>query len=303
MMMKSAALAAFAALGLTSAATAAEGQTKELKHVHESWAGILGHYDQAQLQRGYQVYRTVCASCHSMDLVAFRHLGQKGGPFYLDRCPEGLGIPESTDCSNPVSNPIIKSLAKDYQFEDGPDDAGDMFMRAGLVSDYLPSPYANREQAQAANGGAYPPDMSLLVKARHHGPAYIYSLITGYEEPPETISVPAGQHYNPYYPGDTKALLKPEYVDEEGHVKDGVELPPGGVFKMAAPLKDGVISYEDGSPETVEQYAEDVVAFLQWAAEPKLEQRKSLGRAVLLYLLIFAGIVYFSYKQIWKKVH
>lgn len=284
-------------------ALAADAKTRPLKHPHMSSDGIFGHYEQAQLQRGYQVYREVCSTCHSMELVAFRHLGERGGPFYLDQCPEGLGIPETTNCSNPVQNPIIKSLAADYQIEDGPDDAGDMFMRSGLPADYLPSPYPNKEAATAANGGAYPPDMSLLVKARHHGAAYIYSLLQGYEEPPEMLDVPAGQYYNVYYPGDTSSVVKAEYKDDHGHLLEGYELPEGGVFKMPKPISDGQVAYEDGSPETVEQYAHDVAAFLTWAAEPKLEQRKAQGRFVILYLILFAGIVYASYRQIWRNVH
>lgn len=310
---------AFAALGIVSlalgGAVAADGKVKEYKHPHASWEGFFGHYEQAQLQRGYQVYREVCSACHSMELVAFRHLAEKGAPYYLDSCPKELGLPSSTDCSTPPQNPIIKSLAADFMVEDGPDDAGDMFTRPGLPSDYFPSPYANRQQAMAANGGAYPPDMSLLAKARHHGPAYIYSLLTGYVTPPDAIEVPAGQYYNPYYAGDTSSLIKSEYM-HDGHadkekLKEVVSpellhesgVIYGGSFKMAPPLSDGLVTYEDGSPETVDQYAQDVVAFLQWAAEPKLEQRKSMGRFVLLYLFIFAAVVYASYRQIWRNVH
>lgn len=296
-------VAAVAVIGLAaSPAMAAGGKVKEYKHPHASWEGVFGHFEQDQLQRGYQVYREVCAACHSMELVAFRHLGDKGGPYYLDSCPKGLGIPDSVDCSDPAQNPIIKSLAADFTVQDGPDDAGDMFDRPGLPSDYLPTPYANVQQAAAANGGAYPPDMSLLAKARHHGPAYIYSLLQGYADIPDTIDVPGGQYYNVYYAGDTLSLMKPELLNEDGTVIEGVKQPYGGVFKMAAPLSEGVVTYEDGTPETVAQYAEDVTAFLMWAAEPKLEERKTMGRFVLIYLFIFAGIVYASYRQIWRKI-
>ncbi|MEM9421282.1 MAG: cytochrome c1 [Pseudomonadota bacterium] len=286
-----------------SFAQAAGGKAKELKHPHWPWEGIFGHFDKDQLQRGYQVYREVCASCHSMELLAFRHLGDPGGPYYLDKCPKELNLPATMNCADPAQNPIIKSLAADFTVTDGPDDAGDMFDRPGLPSDYFPSPYANQQQAMAANGGAYPPDMSLLVKARHHGANYIYSLLTGYVDPPETISVDGGTYYNPYYPGDALSLMKPEYLDEEGKVLPGVKVPYGGVFKMKSPLSDGIVTYEDGSPETVDQYSKDVTAFLMWAAEPKLEERKSMGRFVLIYLFIFAGIVYVSYRQIWRNVH
>lgn len=300
-----------------ASALGAGGETKPLKHPHWHHEGIFGKYDQNQLQRGYQVYREVCAACHSMELVAFRHLGEKGGPYHLEKCPKDVGLPASTNCSDPVQNPIIKSLASDFQIEDGPDDGGDMFMRPGLPSDYLPSPYANKQQAQAANGGAYPPDMSLLAKARHHGPQYIYSLLTGYpDELPVALDVPAAQYYNPYYPGDTSSVIADAYLDEEGHIlKDKIkqDVDPayltgkgyiyGGLFKMANPLSDGIVTYEDGSAETVEQYALDVTAFLTWASEPKMNQRKAMGHFVILYLLIFAGIVYASYKQIWRNVH
>ncbi len=285
------------------AAQAAGGKVKEYKHPHWSWEGMFGHYDRDQLQRGYQVYREVCAACHSMELLAFRHLGDPSGPYHLEKCPKELNLPASVDCADPAQNPIIRSLAADFTITDGPDDSGDMFERPGLPSDYLPAPYANPEQATAANGGAYPPDMSLLVKARHHGANYIYSLLTGYVDPPEIISIDPGTHYNPYYAGDTLSLIKEDYFDEEGHLLPGVEAPYGGVFKMAAPLSDGVVGYEDGTPETVDQYSKDVTAFLMWAAEPKLEERKSMGRFVLLYLFIFAGIVYASYRQIWRNVH
>jgi cytochrome c1 len=201
-----------------------------------------------------------------MDLVAFRHLGERGAPYGPEVCAANPNLPEGIDCSAPAQNPIIKSLAAEFQVEDGPDEAGDMFMRPGLPQDYFPSPFANVEQARAANGGAYPPDFSLIVKARHHGAAYVYSLLTGYEEAPETVEIPAGSYYNPYYPGDMRSLLKEEYVDEEGNPLPGVEVPYGGVLKMAPPLSDGIVTYEDGSPETVEQYSEDVMAFLHWAA-------------------------------------
>lgn len=298
-------IAATAALtGLAGAsALAAGGETKELKHPHLHSDGIFGTFDPAQLQRGYQVYREVCASCHSMELVAFRHLAEVGAPYNPDVCRNNPDLPSNINCNNPIENPIIKSLAASFQIEDGPDDAGDMFMRAGLPADYFPSPYANKQQAQAANGGSYPPDLSLIAKARHHGPAYVYSLLQGYEDPPETIEIPGGQYYNVYFPGDTTSLFREEFLDEEGHPLEGVKVPYGGTLKMAPPLSDGIVTYEDGTPETVRQYAEDVAAFLTWAAEPKMDQRKAMGRMVLIYLVIFAGIVYASYRQIWRNVH
>ncbi|MEM9839233.1 MAG: cytochrome c1 [Pseudomonadota bacterium] len=318
MMKRLASAAAVLAVALGgSAALAAGGVTKELKHPQWSWEGPLGSYDQNQLQRGFQVYREVCANCHSLELVAFRHLGDKGGPFHLDSCPTDLGLPESTDCSDPAANPIIKSLAAEYTVTDGPDEYGDMFERPARPADYFPSPFPNKEMATFANGGAYPPDQSLLVKARPNGADYMYSLLVGYPEVvPETIEDPSmnGAYYNPYYPGDTLGLMKEEYVDAEGHIlkkkikevedpkfvsKDGYIY--GGAFKMAQPLYDEMVQYEDGSPMTVDQYAKDVTAFLMWAAEPKLEERKSMGTWVMAYLFVFAGVTYASYRQIWAN--
>ncbi|MEM6536578.1 MAG: cytochrome c1 [Pseudomonadota bacterium] len=294
---------ATAAIASTSGvALAAGGETKPLLHPHFHFDGVFGTYDKDALQRGYQVYRTICANCHSAKQLSFRNLGQKGGPFYLEDCPEGVA--ENVQCSNPNDNPIVKAIAAEYQVQDGPDDYGDMFDRPGLPADKFPSPYPNEQVARLANGGALPPDMSNLVKARHHGTAYIYSLLQGYmDEPPATVEVPIGQYYNQYYPGDMTQYLKPEYLDEEGHPKEGVEVPKGGVFAMSQPLYDGMVDYADeDTPETVEQYAADVVEFLMWASEPKLEARKKLGVMTCLYLLVLSALLYFSYREIWSKV-
>ncbi|MEM1409496.1 MAG: cytochrome c1 [Pseudomonadota bacterium] len=308
---------ALAAAGLLGAeASAAEGVTKALKDTEWSWEGPFGSYDQRMLQRGFQVYREVCANCHSLELIAFRHLGEKGGPFYLEKCPEELGLPDTVDCSNPISNPVVKSLAAEFTVTDGPDEFGDMFERPGIPADYYPSIYANKQQAIAANGGAYPPDQSLLVKARPNGADYMYSLLTGYPEmDPEVLDVPPGQYYNPFYPGDSTGLLKAEYLDETGYplkkkikeMTDEKYLSDegyiyGGAFKMSQPLYDEMVEYTDGTPMTMEQYAKDVTAFLMWAAEPKLEQRKSMGSFVMVYLIIFAGVTYMSYKRVWSNV-
>ena len=308
--------AAIAAFSLPVVASAAGGAAKAPKAEHWSWEGPFGEYDRASVQRGFQVYRQICSSCHSMKLLAFRHLGDPGGPFYLEECPAELGLPENVDCSDPAANPIIKSLAAEYTITDGPDEFGDMFDRPGLPSDYFPQPFANKQQAIAANGGAYPPDMSLLAKARANGPSYIYSLLTGYPETdPEVLDVTPGQYYNPYYPGDSLGLMKEEYLDEEGHVlKDKVaEVVDkkyisadgtiyGGAFKMAQPLVDCIIEYDDGTDCSTDQLAKDVSTFLMWAAEPKLEERKDGGKFVLAYLVFFAGVTYMSYRQIWSNI-
>ncbi|MEE2692487.1 MAG: cytochrome c1 [Pseudomonadota bacterium] len=298
------AAASFAVAAGAAPALAAEANVEPLKHQHWHFSGPFGTYDKDALQRGYQVYETVCSNCHGVELLSFRNLGQKGGPFHLDSCPEG--VPESVDCSNPNENPIVKAAAAKYKYQitDGPDDTGDMFQRAPLPSDRVPSPYANEQQARAANGGALPPDLSLIIKARHHGPDYVYSLLTGFADAPETVNIAPGQHYNPWFPGDMAQLLKPQYLDEEGHPKEGVEVPPGGVLAMAPPLSDGIVDYADEStPETVDQYAKDVVEFLTWASEPKMEARKKLGVMSLAYLIILAGLLYWSYREIWSKEH
>lgn len=285
----------------TGAAVAAGGKTLEYKHNHWHFSGPFGAYDEEALQRGFQVYRTVCASCHAVEQLSFRNLGDVGGPFHLAECP--AGVAEGTDCTKPSDNPVVKAIAAEYEVTDGPDDSGDMFKRKGLPSDRIPGPYANEQQARAANGGAYPPNLALIMKARHHGPDYVYSLLTGYEAAPETVVMGPTQHYNPYFAGDMTTLMKPEFLNEEGHPIEGVEVPPGGVLAMAPPLSDGVVDYADEQvPETVDQYAKDVVEFLTWASEPKMEQRKSLGVVTMGYLLILTLILFFSYRTIWSKV-
>ncbi|HWK14733.1 MAG TPA: cytochrome c1 [Rhizobiaceae bacterium] len=241
----------------------------------ESWSfsGPFGTYDRAQLQRGLKIYREACSSCHSMNLVAFRTL-------------QDLGYSEAQ----------VRTLAAEYTIQDGPNADGDMFERPGLPSDRFPSPFANHEQAAASNNGAAPPDFSLIAKARgvtrgfptfvfdvftqyaEGGPDYIHSLLTGYQEPPEGVVVQPGTHYNPYFIA-------------------------GPALAMPAPLSDGQITYEDGTPETVDQYARDVSAFLMWAAEPHLEARKQTGFVVMIFLILFGGLVYLTKRKIWADVH
>lgn len=287
-------------VGATGALAA--GKAKSPDHQHWHFSGPFGTFDKAALQRGYQVYETVCANCHGLELVSFRNLGQKGGPFYLEACP--AGVPEAIDCSNPNSNPIVRAIAENYRFPvvDGPDDTGEMFERPALPSDRFPGPYANEQIARLANNNAYPVDLSLITKARHYGADYVYALLAGYQEAPSTVEIAPGQYYNPYFPGDMTQLLRPEFVDENGYPREGVEVPAGGVLAMAPPLLDGIIEYADGSPQTVEQYSKDVTEFLMWAAEPKMEARKSLGVMTMIYLVILAGILYWSYRKIWSDV-
>lgn len=249
-----------------------------------SFSGVFGKYDKAQLQRGFQVYKEICSGCHSLDLIAFRNLGDEGALGY--------------------NAEQIKALAAEYEVEDGPDDEGEMFTRTAKPFDYFPSPYPNPEAAKAANAGALPPDLSLIAKARagsmgpdthiepltdfvrmiwhtvtayqEYGPDYLYALLTGYEEPPEGVDV-GDLSYNPQFLG-------------------------GDALAMAPPLDDELVEYTDGSPMTTEQYAKDVSAFLMWAAEPKLEERKRIGLNSLIFMIVFAGLLFFTKRKVWSDV-
>ena len=274
---------AFAALGLALvAAPAALAATthEEPKDVHWSFEGPFGKFDQEQLQRGYKVYREVCSACHSMNLLYFRNLGQKGGPFYDPKYP------------NPNENPFVKSLAKDIQIKDIDPDTGDSISRPGIPADKFPAPFPNEPAARASNGGALPPDLSVIAKAREGGPAYIYSILTGFKAAPHGMTVPAGKYYDPYMPGDMSSFWSGPKAD----------VPKGGFIAMPPPLADGKVTFDDGKPSTVAEEAKDVSAFLAWAAEPKMEERKQFGLGAMIYLLIFSGLLYASYRKIWKNV-
>jgi ubiquinol-cytochrome c reductase cytochrome c1 subunit len=239
-----------------------------------SFAGIFGRFDQAQLQRGFQVYKEVCSNCHSMKRVAFRHLEQEGGPHFTDD--------------------QVKALAATYKIADGPNDAGDMFERPGRPYDTLPSPFPNSQAAKAANGGAEPPDLSLIAKARaahrgpfftvldfftqyqEAGPDYIHALLTGFRDPPPGVKIPEGTHYNPYFLAAASLAMPP-------------------------PLSNDQVTYSDGTPQTVDQYARDVAAFLMWAAEPHLDQRKRMGFEVIIFLIVFAGLVGLAKRKVWAN--
>ncbi|MHB8528532.1 MAG: cytochrome c1 [Caulobacteraceae bacterium] len=252
-----------------------------LKPVHWSFEGPFGIYDQEQLQRGYKVYREICSSCHSMKMIAFRNLGDPGGPFWDPKYP------------NPNDNPVVKTIARDYQISDIDTDTGDTIKRPGTSADYFPSPFANDAAAKASNGGALPPDMSLLAKAREGGAAYIYSIVTGDGTPiPHGLTVPPGKYYDPYMAGDMSSFWK----------GDPARTPVGGFIAMPPPLTAGRVTFDDGTKPTLDQEARDVAAFLQWAADPKMEQRKAAGLAVMIFLVIFTGLLYASYRQIWRDV-
>ena len=280
--MKPIALLAAAAglLGLAGPGWAA-GETPMPPQRARSFQGPFGTYDRAQLQRGFQVYREVCQACHGLQRVAFRNLAEPGGPEF--------------------TKGQVQALAAEYKIKDGPNDAGEMFERPARPGDRFPWAFPNEQAAAAANGGKAPPDLSLMVKARtfergfpwfiwdairqysENGADYLVALLTGYREtPPEGITVPTGGHYNDYYPG---------------HI---IAMPP--------PLSDDRVDYAKGpdgkpvAPQTVEQYARDVTAFLAWAAEPHLEERKRLGFVVIAFLLLLTGLMYFTKKKVWADV-
>lgn len=279
MLRKGIALAALGLAVLAAPAAYAAGGAKPVKHVEFSFEGPFGKFDQAQLQRGYKVYREVCSSCHSMNLLSFRNLGQKDGPFFV----EGVG---------PNDNPYVKAIAAEYQVKDIDSETGDVIERPGTSADRFPNPFPNEAAARASNGGAMPPDLSVMAKARHHGPQYIYSLLTGYEKPPAGLKVSPGQYYNPYMNGDVTAAWTGPHD----------KVPPGGFIAMAPPLAAGQVSFDDGTKSTLEQQAKDVAAFITWASEPKMQERKAFGLTAMIYLLIFTGLLYVSYRKIWKNV-
>lgn len=275
-------VSALAALGLALIAGPALSapHPKEPKAVSWGFEGPFGKFDQAQLQRGYKVYREVCSACHAMNLMSFRNLGQEGGPFYDPKYP------------NPNDNPYVKALAKDIQVNDIDSETGDVIQRPATSADRFPSPFANEAAARASNGGALPPDLSVIAKARSGGPRYIYSLLTGYAAPPAGLTVPAGSYYNQYFPGDLTA----SWSGDHAHV------PAGGFLAMAPPIQPDQVSFDDGTKSTVAQQAKDVTAFLAWAAEPKMQERKQFGFAAMIYLLIFTVLLWFSYRRIWRNV-
>lgn len=271
----------FAAAALMAAGSAsAEGGARHPRDVNFSFEGPFGTFDQGQLQRGYRVYEQVCAACHSMDLMAYRMLGQEGGPFYDEHYPDA------------ARNPYVAAIAAQIEVADTDTETGEAITRPATPADRFRSPFPNATAAAFANGGAAPPDLSVITKARHGGAEYVYSLLTGYQDAPDGLRIGPGQHYNPYMNGD----MSPFWEGDEHHV------PPGGFIAMAPPLIDGAVTYDDGTEATVDQMAQDVAAFLAWASDPHQVERKRTGFAVLIYLLLFAVITWFSYRRIWRDV-
>jgi len=215
-----------------------------------SHRGPLSSFDHASIRRGFEVYKQVCSTCHSLERLAFRNL---------------VGVTHTTE--------EAKALAEEVEVEDGPDDIGDMFKRPGKLSDYFPKPYANENQARAANNGAYPVDLSLITKARHGGEDYVFALLTGYRDPPAGVEIRSLLHYNPYF--------------------------AGGAIGMPQQLYDGLIEYEDGTPATISQMAKDVSTFLTWVAEPNMEERKLMGFRAMLLLSAMAGFTLYMKRFKW----
>lgn len=241
----------FASSGLALANTGGEPLMKP----GFSWEGFYGHYDQAQLKRGFEVFNQVCSNCHGLRLVAYRNLSAVG-----------------------LTAEEIKEVAAAREIADVPNDEGVISMRAGRPADKYIGPFANDKAAAAANGGALPPDLSLMAKARVGGPNYIYSLMLGFlDEAPHGVVLPDGKSYNKYFPGNA------------------IGMPPQ--------LFDDLVTYADGTKASPEQMAADISAFLNWAAEPELNERKSLGLKVMIFLAVFTALLYALKRQIWKNIH
>jgi len=232
-------------------------EEKKVDLIEKNWSfnGVFGTFDRASLQRGYQVYTEVCSGCHSVQHLSYRNLSEKGGPEF--------SVEEA------------KAIASQFEVEDGPNSDGEMFFRLGRLSDKFVKPYPNVEASTAANGGAYPPDMSVLAKARAGGADYIYSLLLGYEEAPAGIELDDGVYYNKYMPGKK--------------------------IKMSEPVTDGIVEYLDGTDSTKEQVAKDITTFLVWASEPHLESQHRMGFKTIIYLIILITLVYMSKQKVWSR--
>lgn len=245
----------FALLLFVPSARALEEAKAPEKHAW-SWQGPTGHYDRAALQRGFQVFKEVCASCHTLHYAPFRMLSEPGGPGFNEE--------------------EVKVIAAGYE-KDVIDDVGDLKQVPRVPTDAFPDPFPNEQAARASNSGTLPPDLSLMVKARKGGPDYLYGLLTGYSDPPAGVEMRDGMSYNPYF--------------------------SGGQIAMPLQLNADRVTYTDGTEATPEQMASDVVTFLAWASEPKLEERKRLGLNVMAYLVVLAGLLYFSYRRVWRDKH
>ncbi|MGI4776382.1 MAG: cytochrome c1 [Janthinobacterium lividum] len=235
------------------ATVSANEKVPKLKKMSWPFEGLLGKVDRQAAQRGFQVYREVCAACHGLYNLSYRNL-------------KDIGFSEAE----------IKEIAKSYVVKDGPNDQGEMFERPATPADKFIRPFPNEQASRAANNGAYPPDLSLIIKAREDGANYLHSLLNGYSDPPPNFKLLTGLYYNHYFPGKQIAM------------------PP--------PLSDGQVVYLDGMHSSVDQMSKDVTIFLQWSAEPEMEHRKSMGLKVMIFLILFSIFFYISKKRIWKNV-
>ena len=255
-------------LMVSNSAIAADSATKahHPKAAHFEFEGPFGTYDRGALQRGFQVYKEVCASCHALENIAFRNLADKGGPEFSEAQARALAA-------------AVRVPAEPNDQGETHDEKGQRMTRTAVLSDKFPPPYPNENAARANNSGALPPDLSLMTKARHGGAEYLYSLLTGFhgEKVPAGFKVPEGKYFNPYY--------------------------EGWVISMPPPLTNNGVTYSDGTKATIEQQAHDVTTFLAWAAEPKMEERKRMGFAVLIFLITLAGILFAAYRKVWKDAH
>lgn len=243
------------AFALPSHANAATGETPPLPSIDWSFEGPFGSFDRNALRRGFKVYQEICSACHSLQFLHYRNLSQTGGP-------------EFTEAE-------VKAIAANYTVQDGPDEFGDMFDRPALPRDRFISPFPNPQAARAANGGALPPDLSLIVNARPNGANYLHALLTSYEQtPPADLEIGDTQYYNP--------------------------VMPGALIAMVPPLFEDAVEYSDNTPATVDNMSRDVISFLAWAANPHMEQRKRIGFQVMIYLAILAGLLYFATKKLWR---
>jgi ubiquinol-cytochrome c reductase cytochrome c1 subunit len=241
-------------IGCALAASVQAAESVALMKQQWSFGGVFGTFDRASAQRGFQVYKEVCAACHAMSLLSYRNL-------------KDLGFSEDE----------VKALAADYKVMDGPNDAGEMFERPARPSDFFVKPFPNEKAARASNNGAYPPDLTLIVKARNDGANYLYSLLNGYTDPPADVKLMQGMNYNKFFPGHQIAM------------------PP--------PLQPNQVSYADGTQATLPQEAHDIATFLAWASEPELEVRKRTGLKTILFLIVFTGLLYAVKRKVWAAVH
>jgi ubiquinol-cytochrome c reductase cytochrome c1 subunit len=269
---------------LGALAAPALAATSQVDPTPQTWSfsAPWGMYDQEQLQRGFKVYEQVCSACHSINYIHFYDLGAPGAPFWSPKYP------------NANDNPWVKAIAAGWprQVPDINPDTGDATHRPAKTADILVAPFPNEAAARGSNGGALPPDMSLLASAREGGPDYIAAVAAWNGPVPAGLTLPPGKYYNPYFPGDLSSGMSDPHK----------AVPPGGSIGMPPPLTDCKVTFDDGHPCDVKNEARDVAAFLEWASDPKMDERKQMGFAVLVYLGIFAGVLYASYKAIWRNV-